>query len=460
VEVYDACGGNLLICQNDAPAGEREIVIIPNTVPGQDYFFRVYHGGAGTPTTQTYTAAVAHIPFTKLRQQDCNVFNYTPASIIASELPPNQFLLANWYFEFTELEAPFNTYEILSPNGPNPNFKLEWFPQAQYGRTYSVRTRPRMYQGPNWGDYGAACTIGFRAQPLTTQLIEAQANGFYNMCDILQADNVPGATAYRWRFDNGFQTYIRETNNRFLPLQSVVGLQLGSPYALRVRARTLGVWSPFGLWRLIAMNNFVVNTQVDGNLTPCGGTYPLNTVVSAVEICAAEFYTFRFTNLTDLSQPDLFYTRNDGLRTIILSWVTGLIPGHTYAVQVLGGSGGLVGNYSAVCNLTIAGGSGLAQQPSGTVLAGDDVATFEVYPNPTTGTEVMLAITNMKAEQQQIRVEIFDLYGKKVHSEVLGNNGINLNAPLRFHNKLAAGVYSVNVMINDIPSGSTKLVVQ
>ncbi len=459
VEVYDACGGNLIACQNDAPAGEREIVILQNTVVGQTYYFRIYHGGGGTPSTTTFTAAVAHVPFTKLRVQDCGIFNYTPASIIASELPPNQFLLANWYFEFTELEAPFNTYEILSPNGSNPNFKLEWFPQAQYGRTYSVRTRPRMYQGPNWGDYSVACTIGFSATPLITQLIVAQANGFYNMCDILEADNVPGATKYRFRFDNGFVTHIHESDNRFCKLKDVPGLELGSPYAVRVRARTLGVWAPFGQWYLIAMNNFVVPTGVDQNITACGGTYPLSTVISAIEICAAEFYTFQFTNITDANQPPLFYTRDDGLRTIQLSWVTGLIPGNTYAVQVLGGSGGLVGTYGAACNITISG-SGLIEAPSSGPESVSIAAELEVYPNPTAGEEVTLALSNLADYEQNVLVEIYDLFGKKVHSQLFGSNGASLNASLRFHQRLASGVYTVNVIVNEVPIGAKKLVVQ
>lgn len=71
--------------------------------------------------------------------------------MITTDLPVNQFLLTNWYFEFTELEAPFSTYEILSPNGANPNFMLEWFNDAEYGRTYEVRTRSTHVPRPSMG---------------------------------------------------------------------------------------------------------------------------------------------------------------------------------------------------------------------------------------------------------------------------------------------------------------------
>jgi subtilisin-like proprotein convertase family protein len=460
VEVYDSCGGELLNCQNDEPAGEREVVIITNTTVGETYYFRVYHAGDAAPVEQNYTVAVAHIPFTQLSDDDCGVFNYTPANMITTDLPVNQFLLTNWYFEFTELEAPFNTYEILSPNGANPNFLLQWFNDAEYGRTYEVRTRARMYQGPQWGDYGDACTIGFSSVPLTTQLIEEQALGFYDMCDVLEADNVPGAEGYRWKFYDGINPAIQyDSPTRFCQLDLVGGLSLGSPYGVAIRAYTQGVLAPQGLLRLIAMNNFVPDTQLDGAITDCGATYPLNTVVSAVNICAAEFYTFRFTNVTDANQADLFYTRDDGLRSINLTWVTGLNPGDTYSVQLLGGSGGLVGEYGDACEITIAGGAnGLVELDEGSTEQLSDVA-IELYPNPTTGEEVMMNLSNLSQEQQEVMVEVYDLYGKKVHAEILGNNGSQMNAVIRLP-ELASGIYTVNVVVNEERVGAKKLVVR
>jgi len=461
IEVYDACGGTQLLCQNNEGAGLREIGIITNTTVGETYYLRVYHGGATAPATQVYTVAVAHIPFTQLRAADCGVYDYTPASIIRSDWPINQFLLANWYFEFTELEAPFNVYEVLSPNGSNPQFSLSWFTQAEYGRTYSVRTRARMYQGPNWGDYGSACEIGFSLAGGVTQLIESQALGFYNMCDILEADNVPGAVGYRWRFLDGFETLTHDTPNRFLALQDVEGLNLGQPYSVRVRSYFNGQFSGPGLIRLISMNNFVVETGLDQNINTCGSTYALSTVLSAVNICAADFYTFRFTNISNPDQAPLFYTRDDGNRTILLGWVTDLVPGDTYAVQVLGGSGGLVGTYGYSCNITIAGGDGPGFSPDvATPMSDDAAALIQLYPNPTMGDEVLLVLSNLDNEQQSIIVEVYDMFGKKVHNQNIANNGSEMNAALRFQKSLASGVYMVNVIINDQLAGAQKLVVQ
>ncbi len=460
VEVYDACGGELIACQNDAPAGQREIVILQNTTPGETYYVRVYHGGAGTPQTLNYTVAVAHIPFIKLEADDCGVFDYTPTDVISSELPSNQFLLTNYYFEFTELEEPFNTYEILSPNGSNRNFQLQWFPQAEFGRTYSVRTRARMYQGPNWGDYGDACTIGFADGGATTQLKVEFALGFYNMCDILEADNVAGASEYTWLFTDGFDSLTAVSPNRFLQLQNVEDLNLGSPYAVSVKAQSLGQYGEYGISRLIAMNNFVPTIGLDENFTACGSTVALNAVISAINICAADYYTFRFTNISDLTQEDLFYTRDDGLRTVLLSWVTGLIPGDTYAVQVLGASGGLVGTYGPICEITIAGGmSGIITLDESNVQS-DVQAEISIYPNPSRGDEVMVSIENLQDVQNDVIIDVYDMYGKRVHSENYANNGTFMNVALDFQQPMAAGVYLVNITSNSELIGARKLIVQ
>ena len=94
------------------------------------------------------------------------------------------------------------------------------------------------------------------------------------------------------------------------------------------------------------------NTGLRNDYFPCGGTYPLNSQVQAVEICSADSYTWRFRN-TSQAQADLIYTRSDGSRFIRLEWVTGLIGGDNYDLDVKGFQGGLDGDYSSICNITV-----------------------------------------------------------------------------------------------------------
>lgn len=158
IEVYNSCGGSPILCQ-DNDLGAQELIIFP-TVPGQEYRFRVYHKGPQALNNTAMSAAVAHVPSTQLRSLDCNRMNLQYTDIIRSDWPSNSFLLANWEFKFESMDNPNDVYEILSPNGSNPQFRMSWFPQAQPGTTYRVSTRPRMYQGPTWGDYAGTCFIG------------------------------------------------------------------------------------------------------------------------------------------------------------------------------------------------------------------------------------------------------------------------------------------------------------
>jgi hypothetical protein len=143
--------------------------------------------------------------------------------------------------------------------------------------------------------------------------------------------------------------------------------------------------------------------------------------------------------------------------------VTGLVPGDTYEVTVIGGSGGLVGTYGPACEITIAGGADDSNGFNGGVAQADidgEMPTIEIYPNPTSGDEVMLVLSNLVDDQQEIIIQVYDMYGKAVHSQNVGNNGSQMNTALRFQKSLASGVYTVNIIVNENLIGAQKLVVQ
>jgi hypothetical protein len=100
----------------------------------------------------------------------------------------------------------------------------------------------------------------------------------------------------------------------------------------------------------------------------------------------------------------------------------------------------------------------LAELNEGSTEQLSDVA-IELYPNPTSGEEVMMNLSNLSQEQQEVMVEVYDLYGKKIHAEILGNNGSQMNAVIRLP-ELASGIYTVNVVVNEERVGAKKLVVR
>jgi len=456
VEVFDGCGGEQLACIDDQGPGVREIFWLNDLTPGETYVYRVYHAGASDPSTTSFETSVAHIPFVELRAQDCGSTDLDANSIIRANLPQPNFLLEGFVFEFTEQEAPFNTYEVQSPNGANPNFILGWFNELEYGRSYSVRVAARMYQGPNLGDYGNACTISTAAAP-TTFLLPGFENGFYDMCDQLRARKLLGATNYRWVFDDGVAEleYNSGIPTVFCPLQQVQGLQLGTTYSVTVFATdAAGVESAVSIPRNINMNNFVPNTEINPVFGLCGTTVPSNQVVQAVEVCSAEQYTFRFENLSQVTEPIEIVRPT---RVLLLSFVAGLVPGDTYDVTVFANSGGLEGDFSSACQITIEAEEGLVEFETEANVSGTAPAplAMTIFPNPSQGSSVQIAFSRITDSQPAV-LEVFDLQGKMLHSELTVPGGLYHQMDL---SSLSKGMYLVQARIDNEILSSEKLII-
>lgn len=359
LEVFESCGGTLVACVNETGEGGTETASLSGLTPGNTYYFRAYHAGGVPATSQTFTAAVSYIPTVNLRPEMCGITDYTTNDIIKSTQPPGYTTPIVYYqWRFEELDPPYNVYEKVSPNPTNPNYRLFWFNEIEYNRSYNVSVRLAVNPDATVGDYGSVCTIYMLDHVLPTQLQEQYSGQFFNLCNVVGADAVQGAEKYRWEF-SGFGSpevlhAYGDNNQRLLRLSKVQGLKLAIPYIVNVYAQMDGMESPVGTARFIYMNNNVTNTGWRSDIYPCGATYPLNYQVQAVEVCNAENYTWRFRN-TSQSQPDLIYTRTGGNRFIRLEWVTGLIPGDSYNVDVKARQGGKNGDYSTVCNITIQG---------------------------------------------------------------------------------------------------------
>lgn len=466
VEVFEGCGQAQLACTNDAAVGQRELFWVTDLTPGEEYVYRVYHAGTGAPATTAFQTAVAHIPTVQLRPQDCGATGLVSTSIIRSTTPNPNFLTSGFIWEFTELEAPFTVYEVNSPNGGNPQFRMFWFADYEYGRSYSVRIKAVMYQGPNEGDYGPACTISL-SDPVGSALQPAYDNGFFQLCDIVKATPVSGTTNYRWTLDDGSNIleYNSNSSNYFLPLQNVAGLQLGTSYAVNVYVTNGGVETTTSIERTINMAAAVSNTSLNPAFIACGSTVSLTQWTQAYPVCAASSFTFRFENV---SQPLLpVIEKVMPTRAIAFSTVLGLVPGDTYSVTVKAQAGGLVGDYSTACEITFEASAG---KPMATTTPGQDAqlpvrdlvddADLTVYPNPvSTNSDIVVVISDMKETQQNISVEIYDMNGKLMQSERFGNNGMTFNGKVKLNQKISTGVYILKTVVNGEIQGNQKLII-
>lgn len=353
LEVVSSCGGPVLACVNNTGAAGSETASLSGLSIGNTYYFRAYHVGGVPAVSQSFVASVSYIPTVQLRQELCGISDYSTNDIIKSTQPSNSSALVYYQWRFEELEAPFNVYERMSPTPTNPNFRIYWLNEVEYNRSYSVSVRVAVNPDATVGEYGPACIIQMQENVETTQMENQYSSGFYQFCDVIGADPVRGAERYRWEFGDFVNTLVAygDGNQRTLRISKVPGIELGKTYFVRVFAQMDGMESPQGAVKFINTVSAVPNTRLNSVHT-CGNTYPLNSQVQAEEICRAQNYTWRFRN-TSQPQADLIYTRTDGNRFIRLEWVTGLIPGDSYNVDVKARQGNLNGDYSSICNITI-----------------------------------------------------------------------------------------------------------
>lgn len=469
IEVFDACGGNQLACANSAGPGNNEVVMVSGLNIGTEYVYRVYHAGATAPTNTAFQTGVRHsaVPIVELRNDFCGVLDFTTNDIVRSTTPNPNTNIDGFVWEFTELEPPFTTYTVNSPNGSNPQFRLFWFYDFQYGRTYSVRIKVRLDGGIE-GEYGQACTLGFVGQP-SSGLQPQYADGFYQLCDIVKAVKINGATNYRWTFDDGTNVleYNSNSGNYFCPLQHVNDIQLGTSYAVNVYVTGGGVESTISTERTINMNGFVANTSLNPYFAACGSSVNLTQFTQAFNVCAATGYTFRFENLTQPGEPVI--EKNRPNRVLVFNQVPGLIPGDTYSVAVKASAGGLVGDYSSTCEITINAPSGFTSVVMAITTGENNVDNtvdsvdpeMNISPNPVAnGSDIRLILSDLQPGQQKVEIAVYDLTGRKVFNQVYGNYGSSFKTHIQLDSSLPTGIYIVRSKVNGVLQGTEKLIME
>jgi hypothetical protein len=468
VEVYDSCGGELLACRNEAPAGQRELFWLTDLTIGAAYVYRVYHAGDNPSVTTQFETGVAHIPVIQLRTADCGATGLTTSSIIRANTPNPNFLVSNYEFEFTELSEPFNTYNVISPNGSNPQFIMQWFDEVEPGRSYDVRVRANMYQGPNWGEFGPVCTITM-GNPAVTGLQSQWNGGTFQFCDLISANPVPGASNYRWVFDDG-DTQIEYNSNSGsfnLQLGNVNGLQYATTYSVEVYATQGGVEAATSSPGTINMISSPPATQLNpASNVACGSTVPASIWTQAFNVCAATSYQFRFTNLSQAVDP-IVVTRPN---RVVFFGAAALIPGDTYSVAVRATAGGITGDYGPECEVTIAGAMGMevGSDEADETFSYIDQPNFDtpntdlkvsLYPNPLAqGNDLNVIVENIDKPSENVEVEIYDLTGKLMHLERFGSPAGTFNATLNVNGKISTGVYLVRTKIDGVVTDTQKLI--
>jgi hypothetical protein len=175
----------------------------------------------------------------------------------------------------------------------------------------------------------------------------------------------------------------------------------------------------------------------------CNQTYSPPALILSESVCSADYYEFEFDG------PTLSMLTAGNYAAQLNNATPSLQPG-LYQVRVRASQGGVLGDWGSPCNITISGPS--VQQEGAMALRNVQLAgtsgTAKLYPNPGYGEQVMLELAGLPSGENEISVQVHDVYGQQLSQQTINGRETSISAPLRFNDRLAGGVYLVHILVN------------
>ncbi len=296
--------------------------------------------------------------------------------------------------------------------------------------------------------------------PVGNTHIAARSCGIFNFTpnSNVYCTNAPGATSNQFEFSNpdaGFIRRITVNTNKVRFNQMVTSpLTPGVKYFVRARNNAAGPVTDahFGGGCEVAMSSTIPCTELISapqyghscNETRAFNPSTNNSFIYAQPVNGATEYQFR------ISIPGEGYDETFIRSTYILQlkWNATVAPplvnGSTYNVQVNVKVGTLYSGFCGdVCTITI---DNSANRPEARMIQSNGTATL--WPNPVRESQVNLSIDGIQDADQNITVDIQDIYGKQVFAKEFGNSGERFSTILDLPGDVASGVYMVNITVN------------
>lgn len=220
-------------------------------------------------------------------------------------------------------------------------FLLTQFSGYAYGTAYTIDVN--YYYGGVWQTYGASCIVSSPALN-TSQIIASQCGITVTNLDMdLYANEITGATQYRFRISNGTSTTIDKLSRTF-KLSQVNGISYGTTYTVDVAVYINGSWQEYGSSCNIS-TPIVTQTQLIS--TQCGITLgSIFTDLYANNVSGATSYRFRVTNGSNVQ------TVIKSSRTFKLSQLPNVYYGSVNIIEVDALVEGTWIGYGLSCNVT------------------------------------------------------------------------------------------------------------
>ncbi|MBK7286460.1 MAG: lamin tail domain-containing protein [Flavobacteriales bacterium] len=276
----------------------------------------------------------------------------------------------------------------------------------------------------------------------------------YTMNSYVYCRDVAGATSYQFEFSDPDAGFIRRiavnTNKVRFNQMHTSPLTPGVKYFVRVRTNEAGPLASahFGTGCEVAMSSTVPCTELISAPTyghSCGEERAFNTnnsFIYALPVVGATEYQFRI--FIPSEGYDETFIRSTYILQLKWNNRPPMVNGSTYNVQVNVKVGATYSGFCGqTCTITINNGN---PRPEASMAQATGTATM--WPNPVRESQVNLSIDGIQDADQQIIVDIQNVYGKQVFAKEFGNSGERFTTILDLPSDIASGVYLVNFTVN------------
>lgn len=243
--------------------------------------------------------------------------------------------------------------------------------------TYSVRVAVKLLNAADFGDYGTVCNI---TTPLTKIQASQCGSTLTSLYTTIKADNIIGASEYRFEISNNGNTSTFDTTSTAVKLEQLTSnVKYGTTYSIRVAAKTFGIFQNYGPTCEIS-TPAIPSTKVMSY--QCGSTLTsLYSNIYADYVVGATGYRFEVKN-GDATSIVESTTSSINLKQIgLVSYNT------TYSIRVAIKYNDIWESYGSTCNVTTPNlpNSAVVNSQCGTTLATLSAAISAVYVAGATG---------------------------------------------------------------------------
>ncbi|MFN5417029.1 MAG: T9SS type A sorting domain-containing protein [Flavobacteriia bacterium] len=239
-------------------------------------------GGSWTAFGPTCSITTPILPVTQIQSSQCG----TVLSSVSTPIYADLVIGASQY-RFRVFDGV--TTHIIDNN--SRLFLLTQLPTYTYGTTYTIDVSVD-YGG--FQPYGSTCTITTPAASGTQIEPAFCGSTVADITDLIFAEEVVGATIYRFRVSNGLGTQTIDAPSRVFRLSNLSNVEYGAANTVDVDVLVDGSWIGYG-------PSCIINTP--GSSLPeisavhCGSTLTdITDLIYADEITGATIYRFRVSN--------------------------------------------------------------------------------------------------------------------------------------------------------------------